>query len=244
MKQKIHIVSVLLSIVVGSVLVIGFAWIMGDKYATALFPVIALLSGFVATGVVIGWTSKGVTIVEPGLGSIIVAIIAYFVISSMDLRGLDYLQLNAWVMILLNGVILTFLGAWLGEQLQHGDLDPTRSERHIEWGWVVAGSVLGVVSSMVLVNILVWILGPNPSKFYIPFFLSLIITGLVIGWKSPGVTIKEAGLAGLLTITALLDVVFITIIPVKLTYLLGAIVIGFALTYVGGYIGEKIQGTK
>lgn len=244
--------ALILSVIVGVVLVLGFAWITASVYSSPIYPVIALISGFVVTGAIIGVVSKGVTIIEPGVGAVVVALIAALIIPPIELPGFAGVSGSTWIIIFLNGIIATFFGAWLGEQLQHGSLDEMLKDDFIEWEWAVAGSFLGIVLAIVTINVLVLFFGPDSSKFYIPFFVSLIFTGILIGWKSPGVTIREAGVAGLLTIVAFLDVVKLIglfepswagLIPQNQLMLGGGIVVGVALAYIGGYIGERIQGS-
>ena len=237
--------SLVLSIIVGTALVFGFAYITGDFYAAPLFPTLAILSGFIITGFLIGLISKEVTIVETGIGAIIVAILTYFIVPAFELKGFASVAGTDWLLILINGIVLTFLGAWLGEKIQHGSL-PAPGSSDFDWGWVIAGTLLGVTLNIVLVILLTLLIGANPSKFYIPFFLSLFIVGLVIGRFSPGITIKEAGLAGFLIIAIDFDIVRITLYQESfaLSYIIGGIILGFIATWIGGFIGEKMQASK
>ena len=237
--------SLILSIIVGTALVIGFAYITGDFYATALFPSLAILSAFIISGFIIGIMSKDVTIAEPGIGAVVVAILSYLIVPAMELKGLALVTTSDWILIFINGIVLTFLGAWLGEKIQHGAL-PTADESDFDWGWGIAGTILGVTLNIVLVIILTLIMGANPSKFYIPFFLSLFIVGIVIGRFSPGITIKEAGLAGLLIIAVDFDIIRLTLYSesIPLSYIIGGMLIGIIVTWIGGFIGEKMQASK
>ncbi|MBM2813373.1 MAG: hypothetical protein HW421_135 [Ignavibacteria bacterium] len=248
MKKKFNFISLILSIPVGLVLVVSFSWASGNQFQTPFFPILALLSGFIITGAVIGIISKEVTILEPGIGSILVAIISYFIITSLGLNSLNSIYTSQWVIILMNAVVLTFIGAWLGEKLQHGIIDPKKSVMPtFDWSWVLAGTLLGLTSSIVLINLLTMAMGLNPTLFYIPYFLTLLITGIIIGWMSPGVTVIEAGLAGFLTITIGMDILMLTLMQgkeIELTYIILFLVTGFVVTIIGGFLGEKVQSSK
>lgn len=238
--------SLVLSVIIGSVVVVSFAWTTGNLYGTSLMPTVAILSGFIVTGMVIGFFSKGITIIEPGLGSVVVAVPAYFILSGAELRAFADLQLSDWFLILLNAVLLTFAGAWLGEKLQNGIVKPEESAiPNFELGWVMAGALLGITVSLVLVNLLVLVIGPDPDQFVLPFFVSLFVTGIIVGWLSPGITVIEAGFSGFVTIVALLDISKLTLFiesSIPLEYIVAGLILGFIVTLIGGYIGEKIQG--
>jgi uncharacterized MnhB-related membrane protein len=232
---------------IGLILVVGFAYTTGNQFATALFPTMALLSGFIITGFVIGYLSKGITIIEPGIGAIVISIISFFVLPVLQLKGFQGMWNSDWIIVYMNAIILTHLGAWLGEKFQHGNLpDDSVENMNFEWGWIFAGTIMGVTSSMLVINVLVFILGYNPDSYIIPYFISLLITGLVVGWKSPGITIKEAGIGGFLTITIVFNIVRLTLnteSEIGLGVIIAGFVIGSIVSLIGGYLGEKIQLT-
>lgn len=245
MKSKFNFSALISSVIIGCIIVILFSWISGRAFANALFPTMALLSGFIITGFVIGIMSKGITILEPGLGAIIVAIVTYLVIPLIDVRGFQGMWTSDWLIILMNAIVLTFVGAWMGEKFQHGVVESANSSSPgIDWGWIIAGTFMGITVTLILVNILDLILGHNPTHFSIPYFLALFVTGLVVGWKSPGITIKEAGMAGFLTITIDFNIIRLTLINetgINIWIIIGGLIIGFIVTWIGGWVGEKIQ---
>jgi len=248
MKQKFNYSALVASVLLGSVIVLVFSWISGNTFAAALFPTLTLLSGFIITGFIIGIITKEITILEPGLGAIIVSAIVWWLLPAFELHGFFGIWTTDWLIIFMNAIVLTFVGAWLGEKFQHGAVESANSTTpSIEWSWILAGTFLGVTCSVILVNILVLILGANPSVFYIPFFVVLLCIGLVVGWKSPGVTIKEAGIAGFLTITINYDIIRLTLYndtEMQLSYIIGGLILGFIVTWLGGWVGEKIQARK
>jgi hypothetical protein len=245
MKSKFNFSAFGASVIVGCIIVILFSWMSGRSFATALFPTMAMLSGFIITGFIIGIITKGVTILEPGLGAIVVALISYLVIPTINIKGFHGVWNSDWLIIMMNSIVLTFVGAWLGEKFQYGFVENSESTSpNIDWGWIIAGTFTGVTVTLILVNLLDLILGHNPTLFALPYFLAIFATGLVVGWKSPGITIKEAGLAGFLIITIDFDIIRLTLInetEIQLLYIIGGLVIGFIAAWLGGWVGEKIQ---
>ena len=246
MNSGFNVKALFISILVGSILVIFFSWASGSRFDTSLFPVLAMLSGFIITGFIIGIISKGVTILEPGLGSIIVAAVTYFVIPSLNIRGFtDINQDSDWIIILLNSAMLTFLGAWLGEMFQHGEVKKEENATSFNWGWVFAGTVFGVVIGIVIAIITYLIVGDKPIYFIIPFFIGLFFTGLMVGLKSPGITVKEAGLSGFLTITILTSIVRLTLVTeIEYVFIFLGLIIGYLVAMLGGIAGEKLQSDE
>ena len=261
MKTKFHFTSFILTIIIGSIVEIGFAWLNGREFASALFPTMALLSGFILTGAIVGLISKGITILEPGIGSIVVSIIVILVVPAMELKSFIPLTNADWVIIMMNAIVFSVVGAWLGEKLQHRIVDTSKSTTpSFEWGWVIAGTLLGLTVSMiifgflgfsninnVLVDLSTGTFASPPLEVYIPFFITLLVTGIIVGWMSPGVTIKESALAGFLTMTIVFDILQLTLfveVSLGLGYVIGGLVLGFIATLAGGFIGEVIQKAR
>jgi len=248
MEKKFNFGALLLSILVGIVFVNLLAWLTGPEFADAFFPGLALLVGFTISGFTIGIMSKDVTITEPGIGAIVVSLVTYFIIQALDLRGFQGVWASDWILIFLNAIILTFVGAWLGEKFQQGKLEDhhTTDSFGLDWSWIVAGAFMGIIVSIVLVVLLDLIIGHHPSAFILPFVIALIINGLVIGLKSPGVTILEAGYSGLFTIIANLNIIRLTLMDnteIGVEYIIGGLVLGFVMPLLGAFIGEKLQGS-
>jgi hypothetical protein len=140
------------------------------------------------------------------------------------------------------------VGAWLGEKFQQGKLEDhhTTDSFGLDWSWIVAGALMGVIVSVILVVLLDMIIGHHPSAFILPFVIALIINGIVIGWKSPGVTIMESGYSGIITIIANLNIIRLTLMEdseIGVEYVIGGLVLGFVMPLLGAFIGEKLQGS-
>ena len=151
MNSKFSFKTLIVSAIVGIIIVLSFSWLSGSRFDEAHYPVIALLAGFVVTGFVVGIISEGITILEPGLGSIIVAIVSYFAISTCKIKGFaEFTQCSDWVILMMNGIVLTFVGAWLGEKFQSDKPVSDNQKPILDVSWIIAGTVFGPVIGMAL----------------------------------------------------------------------------------------------
>ncbi len=249
MSKSLDIKSLALSVIVGIPLIIFLALLTGDV-ATPVLPFMAILGGYIFTGIIAGLVSNDETIAEPGIASILVGVVTYLILTSMSLNCFKLLQGDAYVtnmiLLTLNGIILTFAGAWAGEKLQ-GTLDNNQSKsKLIEWGWIICGAIVGVAISMLITNLIIKFFGFYLPPLLIALVVGLYVTGLIVGLKSPGVTIKEAALAGLFTTVINLDIFKFSIDPdthfLTITGVLISIVLGLLAALAGGVSGERIQG--
>ena len=247
MKSSIDLRTLTVSVIVGIIVVLLLSYASGSQVNTALFPVLAMLCGYIITGFTVGIISKGVTIIEPGLGSIMVAAVSFFAIPAMQISGfMEITQDSDWLIILMNAVVLTFIGAWLGEKFQHGDLTAAEiKQTTVDWSWIVAGTVFAIVVSVILTIIVDLIFGQNPSYFTIPFLVSLFLTGLVIALKTPRIAYRDALLSGYLTITILTTIVRLTLVSeIEIEYLLIGLILGLGITLFGAYLGGGMKPNK
>ena len=146
------------SFLIGVVFVVLLTWMNGNAFGAPTFPLLAMTSGFILAGVSYGYLSEGETVMEPVLAAVLVAVVSYFIISALDLRcfqGLVEDGTYTYMMVIsfLNGLVLTFAGAWAGEKLERtyaGSGAPA-----MEWGWIVAGVILGFAVSLFLANVVI-----------------------------------------------------------------------------------------
>jgi len=238
--------SLIQTVVIGLFFIVGFAMYVGGQYAVATLPIMAMMSGFIITGLLVGILSKGITILEPGIGAVIISILTYFLFPTLEIRAFDFMTLSDWFVVLLNGVLLTFIGAWLGEKLQNGAVgeEELKQQMHLDWSWIIAGATLGITVSLFIVNVFGLNLVLDPVLYFIPFFITLFIVGLIVGWMSPGITIYEAGIAGFITLCFDITIVHVTFISIEILYMLIGLALGLVVSYLGGYIGEKVQAKR
>lgn len=248
------------SFFIGVVFVVLFTWMNGNTFSAPIFPLLAMTSGFILAGVAYGYLSEGETVLEPALAAILVSVAAYFIITALGLDSFELLVERGtytYMMVIsfLNGLVLTFAGAWAGEKLERTyDAGPTTPA--LEWGWIVAGTILGFAVSLFLVNLVIWLFelfstqpfaALQPENIWVMLlvvFLGLEATGYICAFRSPGDTSYEAAVAGLITLVLLIDV-FVFALGGQEILTFGRMVlvlaIGLLASLVGGYVGEKMQ---
>lgn len=266
--KKFDFKSFIMTIIVGLFLNSIFLFLTGNSYEDAFLPILGMLSIFMLVGAIVGIQSEDITIVEPGLGSVLVSLFLYILLPIMNLESLSEISESDWIIVMMNNIIMTFVGAWLGEKLHAGYLGqemdfvyhkPNNSLENgsdennstetqtkmksdgISWSWVIAGTVLGLILSMIIVNIFGLILNVSILTLFIITGIAFLLTGITIGRLSPGVTIIESGLAGFLVMTIDLNIFRVTHEEIPIIYLIGVLIGAFALTYLGGFLGEKMQ---
>jgi len=263
--------AIIWSFLIGVAFVVLFTVMSGHVLKAPTFPLLAMASGFILTGIAYGYLSKGETVLEPAAAALLVSVAAYFIIRAFDLQAFARLVEDGrftymMVVSFMNGLMLAFAGAWAGEKLQRtyaGSGAPV-----LEWGWIVAGIILGFAVSLFLANLVIWlfglfaspvtnevgevVLGPayvalQPENAWVMLFvvfLGLQATGYVCAFRSPGDTSYEAAIAGLITLILLIDV-FLFVLGGEsiLSYLRMFLVVfvGLLASLVGGYVGERMQ---
>jgi hypothetical protein len=77
------------------------------------------------------------------------------------------------------------------------------------------------------------------------FIVSFVIMGFVVGFKSPGITLREPALAGILAV--ILDWIYLRFIityQVSGKYITLGLIIGFFISLFGACLGEIYQRSK
>ena len=113
----------------------------------------------------------------------------------------------------------------------------------IRWTWVGAGVVLGSA----LIGVFVYLVDPQlqkPAATALLVTLTLTLTGILVGYRSPGETIRETAIVGVILaiLTAVVLTAFLGIrIPV-VAWLLSPFYAA-TMAMAGGWVGELLQGT-
>lgn len=255
---KLEAKAIVGSFAVGLLFVVLLTWINGNAFGSPTFPLMAMMSAFVLSGVVYGYLSEGETVLEPAVAGVAVALSAFAIITALDLQCFSNLTFAAYTQLMviafLNGIVLTFAGAWAGEKLERTYAGGTHTSP-IEWGWLMAGVILGLAVSLLLTNVAIWIIGLAAGPYaalqpgygwvmLLILFLGLQATGYLCAFRSPGITLTESGIAGFITIVFLMDVFLFTlggteILTLPRVFLVLAI--GIVASLIGGYIGEVRQ---
>ncbi len=119
----------------------------------------------------------------------------------------------------------------------------TATSTKLNWGWMLLGVALGaiLISSF---TIIVWDEMPKPDVALLVGSLTFILTGIFVAYFSPGETILEPALAGIV-LAALSGIILALAVDLEITIGLAAIglPVGFVLALIGGWVGELLQGT-
>ncbi len=248
-RQPLQWKWVLVGVVVG-VLIAGTSFlIVMPTFHSIPIQSLVLLSGFVVTGAIVGYASPGVTIREASVAGAMVALVTVVLLyTTGEALGQDLLR-N--VLLLVFGFGLSWVGAWVGEKLQgseeHNEAE-SKELSELQAKWVIIGVILGFVLNVLCVFLVAPLFHVSINAALGAFLVSLAVTGFIVAYKSPGVTLKEPAIAGFLAV--LLDWSFLEFmleLHVEGGYLAFGLILGFCLNLFGAWLGEKYQlssGTK
>jgi hypothetical protein len=227
-----------IGIVIGSLLISTFVGVVWEEQPR---PGVALLIGgltFVLAGIFVGFHSPGKTVVEPGVAGGIIALAAGTILSSMGVYPVGAATLVMWLVV---GSVLSAMGGWVGELMQ-GTIGAETATKKLQWPWIVVGVVLGFVFNVYFVFVGRAIFGLDPVGIMVSFGLSFLLTGFFVGFFSPGVTLAEPAIAGVLLVAINATV---TVFGFQAPFPLPAILLGFVgafcLALAGGWVGELVQ---
>ncbi len=247
-ESKLHWKWVTLSVIAGLIIVGASYFIVAQTFHSGEIQALIMLGGFIITGAIIGYFSPGITINEASVGGALVMVVMLLLLAITNVEIHFSKSIN--LLLLLLGVGFSWVGGWAGEKLQ-GD-ESSAEEKNIKkflWKWVLVGVVIAFALNVLLVFILSTFFPPHIFKFALAGFVgSFVVTGFIVGVKSPGVTLREPAVAGLLVV--ILDWVFLRFIvsissqtlPTK--YLIVGLVMGFLISLFGAWLGELYQQSK
>lgn len=237
---------VTVGVVVGLIIVGVSYFLVAPTFHSAPIQALVMLSGFIIMGAIVGYFSPGVTMKEPTIAGGLVLVIMLGLLLIMGDELVQGIEKN--LLGLLLGIGMSWVGAWVGEKLQgsegHEEHETKRMFTDLVWKWVFVGVILGFALNVLLVFVLAPIFKIRLDVAFVAFAASFVITGFVVGVKSPGVTLKEPALAGFLAV--ILDWLFLEYgieLHVEGGYLAFGLVLGFFLTLFGAWLGERYQMT-
>ncbi len=229
---------VIIGVAVGAVVVTLIVGLTTSTFHNIFIQSFMGCIGFMCTGIIVGYFSPGVTIREAAMGGAILAI--FFLLALLLFFGQQVNTIQILVTIVF-GYLLAFAGGWVGENLQQ---DRSPQVRGMQWRWVAIGVIVGVVLNSVGVFAVSPLLNYNLNAIGLSFLLTFVVAGFIVGFFSPGVTIKEAALAGVFTVIVDWVLVFIGLgIPVSKPSMLFAMTSGFFLSLLGAWFGERLQAS-
>ncbi len=229
---------------IGVVLTTLLFQIMSDTFNSFYIPLFIGLLSYVIMGIIIGYKSPGYTIKEPAIGGVFAMIITIAILHYV----FDYNPPEGQMIVApFIAFLLALLGGWVGEELQGSQQRAAENKTiaGLEWAWVITGTVIGFILNNIFVYGLFALLRFGVAGILISLGASFVIAGIIVGYKSPGVTIKEAALAGVLGV--ILNFLFIYFgfgAMLDMQYLVIGLAGGFILSFVGGWVGEEMQKRK
>jgi len=238
---------VIVGVVVGVAIAGASFFIVVPTFHSIPIQALVLLAGFVVTGAIVGYASPGVTIKEASVAGGLVALLMIILLyASGQALGQDMIR-N--LLLLALGFGLSWIGAWVGEKLQgsegHHEDETKRLFTDVQAKWVIVGVILGFVLNVLGVFLIAPLFNVSLNAAFGAFLVSLTVTGFIVAYKSPGVTLKEPAIAGFLAV--LLDWSFLEFmleLHVSGGYLAFGLILGFCLNLFGAWLGEKYQMTS
>jgi len=116
-------------------------------------------------------------------------------------------------------------------------------EPTLHWKWVL----LSVIAGLIIVGASYFIVAPTFHSGEVQVLIMLggcIVTGAVIGYFSPGITINEASIGGALVMIIMFILRLITNAEIHFSASISILllILGVGFSWLGGWAGEKLQG--
>lgn len=241
-EQSLQWKWVIIGALVGLVIVGVCYYITKETFHNIQIQILVMLVGCAITGIVVGYFSPGVTIKEAAIAGAIVVLIMTGFLYAVDADVAKNLAINALLIIL--GIPIAWVGGWAGENLQGSEvnLDQELKADKIQWKWVITAVVVGFALNVLFVFLPSKLFNINLEIELVAFLVSFVIAGFIVGYKSPGVTIKEPAIAGIIAvILEWLFLEFVLKLGIAVPYLIAGLALGFLFTLIGAWLGEKYQ---
>ena len=235
-RAKLRWKWVSIGVVAGAAVLGLIVGVTASVFHNFFIPSLIGATGFVVTGIIVGYFSPSTAIKEAAIGG---AILSGLFLLALWIPFRQQLTLAQTFIAPLFGFFLALAGGWVGEHLQQ---DRAAGTTGMQWRWVGIGVIVSVVLNSFGVFALAPLYNYNLDAVFVSFLVTFVIAGYVVGYFSHGVTIREAALAGVVTIVIdWLLVQFGLDISVPLSSMLVAMICGFFLSMMGAWVGEQLQ---
>ena len=122
--------------------------------------------------------------------------------------------------------------------------DTQQTVQQMQWKWVIIGALVGLV----IVGASYYIVEQTFHNIQIQILVMLVgcaVTGVVVGYFSPGVTIKEAAVGGTIVVLAMCGFLYAVDADVAKNVGINVllVVLGIPVSWIGGWAGENLQGS-
>ncbi|HSG07549.1 MAG TPA: hypothetical protein VLA36_04305 [Longimicrobiales bacterium] len=224
--------------VLGALLIGLFLFGVDSSFEHLMVAGYTLGLSLMVVGVVVGRMSPGETIRETAIVGVIL-VVAVGIVSNLVFNA--DLPMIVWVFAPLYAAPMTMLGGWVGEMLQ-GTMPEALEDEPLDWPWVIVSVVVGLILATFTVMIGSARFGVEPEQSVWMFAGSFLVTGIMVGYFSPGRTMVEPAIAaGLMTVVnAGFIIAWFGDVPMTRIFLVG-FGGGIVLALIGGFLGEQIQ---
>jgi hypothetical protein len=229
---------VVVGVVFGAVVIVAFLNLV-DRYLDR--PAVDVLVGsltVILVGIFVGAASRGEALREAAVAGLMLAVLTLALIA-FQMRV--PVSTPMWVAGPFGALLLALLGGFVGEMLQ-GTLDEAYVDRPIDWPWVFVSVVVGFTLSTYALFLTHALLPASPAQDAIVLTGAFLVTGVLVGFYSPGKTMVEPGIAAAGLILA--HIGFLTVFveaPPSIGWLALAFAVGTGLALAGGWMGEALQ---
>lgn len=223
-----------LGLVQGAVLLSGMLAVHEAGERLGLAAVFGAFS-FLLTGILLGYRSRHGDLFESVATGLVLALGLAVVVVRVLGHAIGPLGLLG---IVVGGVVFTVCGGALGLRLRTATTEHEVGDGQPSWPWIVAGTVLGVVLNIFGALVLDAVASPSQLLLAGSFATSFLVGGAFVGYHSPGRTLWDPAVTGVLVLGAewlMLLAVFGVWFPV-IAVVVGAFA-GFTLVLGGGWIG-------
>jgi hypothetical protein len=229
-------VWVLGSTLIGAILLLAFLAVVDPALVRPRVSLTVFAATLIMTGIIAGYRSAGRTVWEPGIGGLILVAL---VSAALAIVAPSALPPGSVIGALVLGPLLAVGGAWAGEVLQGTYLD---SSPRIQWLWIMVAIVVGFMAGVYCIYVAEALVGSDPIAITGAFVASFFVTGVVVGYFSPGRTIIEPGIAaaGIVTVDIVFCVLHFRAMFPWAVVLIAAIA-GGVVAMAGAWLGEAAQ---
>jgi len=225
-------------VLLGSILISLFVYMVDPQLERPAVTGLVVTLSLILVGILVGYRSSGETIRETAIAGLILLILTAIVAAVvLKIR----VPVVVWLMSPFYAAILTMAGGWVGEMLQ-GTLEEAHEDKAIDWPWVFVSVIIGFTLSAYAVFLGQAVLSLTPMQSLFVFAASFLVTGWIVGFFSPGVTMVEPAIAagGMVILDAGFVIVWFDTLPQFQATLIG-FGGGVVLALAGGWLGEKTQ---
>ena len=191
-------------------------------------------------GIFVGAGSRGETLREAAVAGLMLAVLTIAIVAFQ-------MRISVPTLVWLTGpfcaLVLALLGGYVGEMLQ-GTLDEAHVDRPIDWPWVFVSVVVGFTLSTYALFLTRALLPTSSTQDLVVLVGAFLVTGVIVGYFSPGKTMIEPSIAAAGLIMAHVGFLLVFIdTPPGLGWLLLVFALGTVLALFGGWLGETLQGS-